>query len=453
MQIGLCSSPATGLISKEDYNLLVKESILLLEGKNKELLKSLKKEMSTLSDEMKFEKAGVVRDRINAIEATLEEQKVVSRNDLDKDVIALARDDKTVLVQVLFIRGGSLVSSSSFSFTTALSDEEITSSFVTQFYSSGVIIPDEVLLPFDIEDSETLSEWLSDKKNSVVGVRNPQRGESSRLLQMARDNAEDSLKGKKLFKESAGSVLVGELQKRLKLKKLPETIEAFDISNTSGKNSVGGMVTFINGEPQKSRYRKFKIKSKDSPDDYAMMEEVLTRRYSPNSSSDLPLPDMILIDGGKGQLNIAVKVLKELGVKGVTLASIAKDKPEMINSNKTAMDKTGVKKITKGERIYMPGVKDPIQLKENSKPDILLRRIRDEVHRFAITYHRKLRSSRPTSALDEVEGIGQAKKIALLNHFKSVTDIKNSTIEELTEVKGISKSVAEKIQSALRKNK
>lgn len=445
-QIGLCSAPATGRISKEDYAVLVRDAVLFLEGKNKKLLSNLKKEMKDASDELKFEKASECRDRLHAIKSTLEEQKVVSQSEFDKDVLAIAREDKTTVIQVLFIRGGSLVSSKHFSFTTALSGDDILSSFITQFYSGSVIIPDEVLLPIDIDDKGTISEWLTDKKGTVVGVRCPQRGENSRLVQMAHSNAVDSLKNKMMFKESVGSVLTKELQKRLKLKKPPNTIEAFDISNISGENAVGGMVTFTDGEPNKSLYRKFKIKTKNTPDDYAMMEEVLTRRYAETSTSGPPLPDMILIDGGKGQLNIAVKVLRSLKIKNVVLASIAKDKPEMAHIKSSQI---GQKKPSKGERIFMPNVKDPIVLKENSKPDILLRRIRDEVHRFSITYHRKLRSKRPTSVLDNISGIGKAKKIALLKHFREIGDIKKATLEELAEVPGITIKLAEKIKLAL----
>ena len=361
--------------------------------------------------------------------------------------MAIAREDKTTVIQVLFIRGGSLVSSKNFNFTTALSDSDILSSFITQFYSGSVIIPDEVLLPLNIDDKGTISEWLTEKKGTVVGVRYPQRGENYKLVKMAHSNARDSLKNKIMFKESAGSVLTKELQKRLKLKTPPNTIEAFDISNISGENAVGGMVTFTDGEPNKSLYRKFKIKTKNTPDDYAMMEEVLTRRYSKASTTGPPLPDMILIDGGKGQLNIAVKVLRTLKIKNVVLAAIAKDKPEMAHIKTST--KLGQKKPSKGERIFMPNVKDPIVLKENSKPDILLRRVRDEVHRFSITYHRKLRSKRPTSILDNISGIGKAKKIALLKHFNSISEIKNASAEELVRVPGITNKLAEKIKQAL----
>ncbi len=447
-QIGLCSAPATGKISKEDYGVLVKDAALFLEGKNKELLRNLKKEMKEASNELKFEKAKECRDRINAITNTLEEQKVVSRSDIDKDVFAIVREDKTTVIQILFIRGGSLTSSRAFNFTTALTDDDILSSFLTQFYSTSVIIPDEVLLPINIGDMDTISEWLTEKKNTLVAVKHPLRGENAKLVSMALSNGEDSLKNKLMFKESAGEVLTKELQKRLKLKNLPNTIEAFDISNISGQNSVGGMVTFIGGEPDKSRYRRFKIKSKSTPDDYAMMEEVLTRRYAKGEKSTPPLPDMILIDGGKGQLNIAAGVLKSLKIKNVILTSIAKDKPEMAHK-KTPAKLIGKKKPSKGERIFMPNVKDPVVLKENSKPDILLRRIRDEVHRYSISYHRKLRSKRPTGALDSVIGIGKSKKIALLKHFGDIKNIKNASIEDLTEVRGITKSLAEKIKLAL----
>lgn len=436
-QLGLCPAPAVGLITEDAYKELVDSAIMFLEGRNDALIKSLKEQMRSASAALDFEKAAKLRDRISAIEEMLERQQVVSMNRIDRDVFALTRDSGTLALQGLFIRDGRLVNSRAYFFEDAgLPDDEVMSSFIAEYYRQGREIPDEVISSGARNDDMALtSEWLSEKAGKKVDAIVPSRGERRSLVNMAEANAFEALKKKAAEHEKTASSLI-ELQKRLGLKNLPESIEAIDISNISGKFAVGGLVAFKNGEPFKDGYRRFRIKSTQGPDDYAMMAEVMTRRYG---RPDAGLPDLILVDGGKGQLNIALTVLKELGVKAVDVISLAKDKNEK--------EKIIYKNI-KGERVYLPNVKDPVVLKEGSGPDLLLRRIRDEVHRFAISYHRKVKTKSDfTSALDEIPGIGPKLKKTLLEGFGSIEGIRTATVEELEKVPGVSRKIAERVKA------
>lgn len=436
-QLGLCPAPAVGLITEDAYKELVSNAIMFLEGKNGLLIKSLREQMRSASVALDFEKAAKLRDRIRAIEEMLEKQKVVSMKRIDRDVFALARDTGTMAVQGLFVRDGRLVGSRTWFFEDAgLPDDEVMPSFIAEYYRQGREIPDEVISSNGRHDDMTLaSEWLSEKAGKKVNAIAPSRGERQSLVNMAEANAFEALKKKTAEHETTSATLTL-LQKRLGLKNLPVRIEAIDISNISGKFAVGGLVAFRNSEPFKDGYRRFKIKTAQGPDDYAMMSEVMQRRYSRPGAE---LPDLILVDGGKGQLNIALSALKELGIKGVDVVSLAKDKNEK--------EKILFKDI-KGERVYLPNVKDPVVLKEGSRPDLLLRRIRDEVHRFAISYHRKVKAKSDfTSALDEIPGIGPKLKKTLLQRFGSIEGIRAASIEELTSVQGITRKIAERVKA------
>lgn len=436
-QLGLCPAPAVGLITEDAYKELVSNAIMFLEGKNGLLIKSLREQMRSASVALDFEKAAKLRDRIRAIEEMLEKQKVVSMKRIDRDVFALARDSGTMAVQGLFVRDGRLVGSRTWFFEDAgLPDDEVMPSFIAEYYRQGREIPDEVISSGGRHDDMTLaSDWLSEKAGKKVSAIVPSRGERQSLVNMAEANAFEALKKKTAEHETTSATLTL-LQKRLGLKNLPVRIEAIDISNISGKFAVGGLVAFRNSEPFKDGYRRFKIKTAQGPDDYAMMSEVMQRRYSRPGAE---LPDLILVDGGKGQLNIALSALKELGIKGVDVVSLAKDKNEK--------EKILFKDI-KGERVYLPNVKDPVVLKEGSRPDLLLRRIRDEVHRFAISYHRKVKAKSDfTSALDEIPGIGPKLKKTLLQRFGSIEGIRAASIEELTSVQGITRKIAERVKA------
>ncbi len=434
-QLGLCAGPEAGLISEEAYRELVNGAILFLEGKNRELIKILKERMVEASRGLDFEKAAGMRDRISAIEGMLEEQKVVSHRAVDRDVFAFVRDDGSIAMQALFIRGGRLLGGADYFFEdSGLPDEEVMSSFAAQFYRADRFVPDEVILPVRLEDASVIGEWISGKKGRKVSLVVPVKGEKLKLLKMAASNAEEALRKKRESAAERAGVIEG-LGKRLHLKNIPERIEAFDISNIGGSLAVGAMVTFTRGMPDKGSYRLFRIRSSAGPDDYAMMNEVLSRRYGVAEGKEkLPLPDLILMDGGKGQLNIALKVVSELGIKGVDIAALAKERPE----GEGVLQRIQVK----GERVYLPNVKDPVLLKEGSKPDLLLRRIRDEVHRFAISYHRRLRRKGLGSVLDNVKGIGENKRKALLERFGDLQGVLSAEVSELVKVPGITEKLA-----------
>ena len=440
-QLGLCPAPAVGMITEEAYGELVDNAIMFLEGKNRELLRKLRERMTEASKALEFEKAARLRDRISAIEAMLEKQKVVAAKYVDQDVFAFVREKDAIALQGLYIRDGRLTSGNDYYFHDAgLPEEEIFSSFIAEYYRGERFVPDEVIVPVALEDKEVLEDWLSEKKGKRVSVTLPERGDKVRLLEMAEANAREALR-KRAEAASVKAGLLEELKTRLHLRATPRRIEAYDISNIGGKQAVGAMVTFTDGAPDKNSYRLFRIKGIEGPDDYAMMYQVLSRRFKAKAgdeSTALPLPDMALIDGGKGQMNIALAVLKELGVNGVEVRALAKDKAEAFAG------KRGVK--SKGERVFIPNVKDPILLREGSKPDLLVRRIRDEVHRFAISYHRKLRSKEVASLIEQVPGIGGKRKKALFERFGDLESMINADMPELMSVPGITEELAAEIK-------
>lgn len=444
-QMGYCSAPAAGRISEEAYRQLVDNAMLFLEGKNAVLKKILKEQMAEAAQNLDFEKAAKIRDQIAAIEGMLEEQKVVTHRAIDRDVFAIARAGNTIAVQALLIRSGRLVNSADYLFAeTGLPQDEILSSFITQFYSGGKYIPDEIIIPVKLEDAGTINDWLTEKKGKRIELQKPFRGDKLKLVKMAESNANEAIRRKTAApaeKKQEGLKAVEELQRRLKLKKLPRVIEGFDISNISGQQAVGAKVLFRDGEPDKSGYRLYKVRTKDTPDDYAMMYEVLSRRFFGKKEDEMP--GLVLLDGGKGQLGIAEKVFMELGVRNVELASLAKERPETQERFKGRL-------AAKGERVYLVNLKDPILLREGTKGDLLLRRVRDEVHRFAVSFHRKLRSKEIGSILDTVPGIGRARRNALLEKFGDIEAIARADINKLTAVAGITKDLAEKILDILR---
>ena len=452
-QLGLCSAPASGLISKEDYGELVRGAVMFLEGRNRELVAGLKAKMQEASRGEDFEGAAKLRDRVLAVEATLEEQKVVTRTKADQDVFALAREGQgdvaNVSGVVLFIRDGRLVGTRDFFFLeTPLPEDELLGSLLAQFYRGFRYVPSEVLTPIKLDGAGPLGEWLTDKKGKKgkkVRVRRPARGIGLRLLKMAEENAREALRRRSA---EAPDPVSEELQRRLRLKALPSVIEAFDISNIGGEHAVGAMVTFRDGTPDKDCYRRYRIKdSQGEPNDYAMLYEVLLRRYKKREK--LPLPDLILLDGGKGQLAIGVKVMSELGIKGVPIVAIAKERPAKDGKPGTEGRPGKEGKAAKHERVFLPGRKNPVMLRPGSKADLLLQRVRDEVHRFAVIYHRKLRAKAIKSVLDDVPGIGPAKKRALFERFNDLKGIKRASVEELTEVGGVTEKIAREIKKTL----
>ncbi len=443
-QLGLCSAPGAGMISEADYRVIVRGAILFLSGRNRELLKNLKKEMNEASAALEYEQAAVIRDRILVVEGMLEKQKVVSHKGAEYDVFALAHGAETVLVQALFVRGGRLVNSIDYTFTDCrLSQKDIISSFLRQFYSGGRVIPKEILLPISPDDCALIEQWLTEKAGRGVKLRVPLRGEKRELLNMAEENAGQSLR-KKQEKGVSKRRALEEMGKRLRMKRPPLWIEAFDISNTSGTLGVGAMVSFRDGEPDKAGYRLFRIKGVEGQDDYAMMEEVMRRRYAhAGRDTEGELPDLVLIDGGKGQLGVAVKVMAELGLGGViSLAALAKERPEEADAGEGDKGKG-----KKHERVFLPGVKDAIRLRPGSRADLLLCMIRDEVHRTAITYQRRLRNKKMfASPLDEIAGIGAKRKKELLKKFGSLKKLIDAPLEEICQTSGITEHMARVIK-------
>jgi len=450
--MGLCAAPATGEINEAEYAGLVGGAVMFLEGKNKELLRGLKKDMQAASGSHDYERAAVLRDRIRSIEDILQEQKVVSFDCIDQDIFGLYReesapdkeaDGESLAIVALFIRGGRLVSTRDFIFLdNGMEGSEIMSSFLSQFYrKTGAFIPKEVYTSERLPDAGIIAGWLGERKGRKVIVRRPVRGAKLGLVEMALANAQEALGKSRSLTEDASIIA---LKGRLKLAELPRVIEAFDISNLGSKEAVGAMVCFSGGKPEKERYRRYKMRTK-GPDDYAMMEELLTRRYK--NTGQLPLPDLILIDGGKGQLGVACKVMAELGIKDVELASLAKEKAVQGGVGVTVgQEKPGV-----GERVFRPGRKDPIFLKEGSKGDLLLRHVRDEVHRFAIGYHRSLRGKAALrSVLDEVAGIGKERRRQLFECFGDIDGIRRASLAELEGLPGISAGVAAAIKKKLK---
>jgi excinuclease ABC subunit C len=433
-QIRKCLGPCCGLVSPEKYADLVQEVILFLEGKNSQLINLLQGRMTEASENLNFEEAARLRDQIGAIEQTLEKQKTVSQTPNDQDVFAFHRRGNSWEFQVLFFRRGILVGNKAFHFPRLnLPEEEALSAFLRQYYAEEPSIPHEVLLPLPIEDEGLLAEWLSEKKGVGVQVHAPQRGEKKNLVEMAEKNAENSFQ-KRVGEIETLDLILQELKEKLRLKNLPRRVECFDISNLFGTLAVGSMVSFLDGRPDPSHYRHFKVHAPSFPDDYAMMYEVLKRRYSKLEPGG-EKPDLLIVDGGKGQLNVALAVLAELGLQEIPAIGLAKDKGPSL---KKVSEKTA-------DKIYLPNVKDPVLLGHSASLRYL-QRMRDEAHRFAIRYHKKLRGKRGLQTLlDEIPGIGQIKKKALLKEFGSLQKIQEASADRFSQVEPITRKDAQAV--------
>lgn len=434
-EIGRCSGPCVGEISEAGYKDVVRDVRLFLEGKDKELQRSLKGRMEEEAEKLNFEEAARLRDSIFRIGMLLERQRIISAAGGDTDVIGFARDGNNAALQILFFRGGMLVGRKGifYDHSRDISDEEILLSFLEQYYSRDVLIPSEVLIHVKIPDKDLVEKWLSEKKERKVLITVPVRGNKAGMLRLAVENAIEGIKGygRKTDEKERG---VAELQEILALPVIPERIEAFDISNILGAEAVGSMVVWEKGSLRKDEYRHFKIKTVTGADDFAMIGEVVRRRYLRVLEEGRGLPDLILIDGGKGQLNSAIRALNEIGINDAGIIGLAKAKEE------------------KGERVFLPGSPDAIELDMTSPATHLLQSIRDEAHRFAISHHRKLRGKEGMlSELDKIKGVGRARKLALLKYFGSVDVLKNAGVEELKKVGGMTEKVAEELYKELRK--
>ena len=434
--IGRCVGPCIGAADKYDYKNVIDQVILFLEGKTNKVVKNIQQKMLQASNSLEYESAAVYRDQLKSIENLQESQKVVTLNSDNYDAIAIAQNQNESWVEVFFVREGKLIGRDNFSMTSNLKTQpsELTAAFIKQFYLNSTAIPKLILIKQPIDDEKTIADWLSIKSSQNVQFHIPKRGKKRQLLKMVSDNANNGLNQLLIRRSTAQKNVnsaLSEIQESLHLPNIPKRIECYDISNISGTNPVGSMVVFENGSPAPNKYRRFKIKNIPGIDDYSMMQEMLERRFkrlnestSDNISSDQnwkTMPDLIVIDGGKGHLTSALEVLLHSGLNELSITSLAKE----------------------NEELFVPESPEPIILPRDSQGLFLLQRLRDEAHRFAITFHRQLRSQKSLkSKIDDVPGIGPKKRKLLINHFGSMKNIQKSSIEEISSLPGINKSLA-----------
>jgi excinuclease ABC subunit C len=453
--IKLCNAPCIGAVTKDEYRAMIGELMDVLNGKSEGVVKRMTQEMNAAAETLQFERAAAVRDQLKAIEYITQRHKAINPNMIDHDVVALARDKNDAAVQILFIRNGKLVGSDvrMLTGTEGESDEAVLEQFLTQFYAEAAEIPSEIMLPNEVESAKIIEQWLRNKRSGQkVAITVPQRGNKRDLIKMAQENAAEGLR---MIREQweadthKQEEALGELQKALDLPRPPNRIECFDISTTQGTSIVASRVVFNQGAPRKSEYRRFNIRtvSHAGPDDYQSMREALTRRFNrwkgalEDPTVNTPggedhdetwrrLPDLLLIDGGKGQLGIAIEVLTEFDLLGkVPVASLAKQ----------------------FEELYRPGESAPIILNRRSPALYLVQRVRDEAHRFAITSHRQQRTKAGmASKLEQIPGIGPKRRKALLKAFgNSIDAIRGATIDELMQIRGVTAEIATTIKETL----
>ena len=457
-----CVAPCVGYADQRAYKEVIEQVLMFLEGKTTDVVRQLNQRMHEAAESLEFERAARLRDQVQAIQRVSEDQKVVSLRSQDMDVIAMAQERNEAWVEAFFIRKGKLVGRDHFIMDGALDEEEgrVLATFVQQFYDRASYVPPTILLQHPADDTPLLTEWLTGKRGTSVQLHVPMRGERRRLVSMVAENASQGLsmsRAQRLAGQGALDSAMAEVQEALSLPRLPKRIECYDISNIQGTDSVGSMVVFQNGAPRKEHYRRFKIKSVDGPDDFASMREVLRRRFgrmaasmpsgdaaildaqhgSESEAAEAPdgkawenVPDLVLIDGGKGQLSAVHGVFLEMGLSTdvVPLASLAK----------------------REEELYVPHSPEPTALPRNSQGLFLVQRVRDEAHRFAITYHQRLRSKRQTrSGLDTVNGIGPKRRRMLLQHFGSLQAVRDATMEELSAVPGMTRALAQNVKEQL----
>lgn len=440
-QLRQCSAPCHGLISREDYASIAEGAALFLEGKNRDLIKVLTKKMNEAAGQEKYEQAARYRDLIRSIEITVEKQKMVTEKG-DFDVLGQCSYGQHLVIALLFIRGGSLIGGRNFTFSWELDDAEGISSFLNEYYGRDEYIPTGILLPVAINEPEALEELLTEKRGKKVTIAVPRRGTKAELVQLAIKNAETAADEDQRKRDGIERTL-SELQQHLHLSNLPRRIECYDISTFQGTHAVGSRAVFLDGVASKKDYRRYRIKSITQADDYGMMHEVLSRRFAGSKPEDSP-PDLIVVDGGPGQLNVLVQVLRELGITAPDAASLAKSRVEREAASPDIR--------RSDERVFLPGRKNPVVLRQNSAPLLLLARIRDEAHRFAVDYHTKVRSRETLrSSAAKIPGIGAKRWKMLLRHFGSVKELQKASIEDLLKLPGISEKIATTIRERLRR--
>ncbi len=457
--INRCIAPCTAYCTKEEYDEVINQVLLFLEGRTDEVVRDLKREMATASDEMAYEKAGRVRDQLSAIGRVTERQVVASTKPVDEDVFGLARGETQSVAQVLFIRGTRMTGTDSFTLdgTKDASDAEVMASFIQQFYGSAMYVPRRILVPMNLPERALIESMLEARREGRVELLVPQRGEKRSLIEMANNNARESMdmaQAKWLADTGKRDEALDELQEALDLPSRPARIECYDISNIQGTSSVGSMVVFTDGHSRPQEYRRFRIKTVEGANDFASMAEVLRRRFrrareqilldtganapevetvgaagrSRQDESFAALPDLVIIDGGKGQLGAVLDVMRDMGVQHIPTVGLAKQH----------------------EELYVQDVSEPVVLPRTSQALYLVQRIRDEAHRFAITYHRSVRKKAGfQSALDSVPGIGPKRRKALLKRFGTVRGIREASVEDVASTVGFTMTLATKVKAAL----
>jgi excinuclease ABC subunit C len=447
-----CVAPCSGYATKEEYAEVIQQVIMFMEGHTELVADELREKMQQASSDLEFERAAVLRDQIRTIERVAEEQQIKvdtspGEHMADMDVIAMAQGGNEAWVEVFFIRHGKLIGRDRFFMegTEGESPGLVLGQFTKQFYQSALVVPPTILLQHELEDEELIRNWLRERRGGAVKLLYPKRGQNKKLIDVVAENASQGLAQQRLKWLNNADVIqqaVAELQEELSLPKLPQRIECYDISHIQGTNLVGSMVVFQDGKPRPGHYRRFKIKSVEGVDDYASMQEMLRRRFkrlataparSQSEGEDAGdswgiVPDLVIIDGGKGHLSAALEVFLELGLDDIPLASLAKE----------------------NEWLFVPHTPEPITLPRNSQALYLVQRLRDEAHRFAITYHRSLRSKGSLrSSIDMVTGIGPKRKRMLLRRFGSVQAIKEAPVDEIAAVPGLTRSLAVRLKQTL----
>lgn len=438
-QIDLCYGPCAENISEKEYKKLINKIDLFFQGKYTEIIKNLEREMKEASKEFNFEKAGVLRDQVASMSEVMEKQFVDFAAELDQDVIAMSFDENSAIVVVFFIRNGKINGKDDFLMSGTKNNKinEIISAFIQQYYNVGRHVPKEIILEEKIKDEEErklIIDWLTDLRGDEVELIVPEEGSKLRLIRMVMKNAEIIKKQKRKMKNA-----MIELKKYLKLSKLPRIIEGYDVSNISGKLAVGSKVSFLDSKPNKKQYKRFKLET-PGPNDYEMMRELLSRRFKyltecsdeDKKISKFQEPDLIIIDGGKGQLRIATEVLKKYNLEHIPVIGLAKE----------------------FEEVFTPKSRNSIIIPQDNEGLHLLQRVRDESHRFAVKYHRKLRSEAiEGSELDDIVRVGKTRKINLLKHFGDIENVKKASIDEIADVKGLNKKLAKAVYEKFNKNK
>ncbi len=447
--LGLCLAPCTGAANKAQYRAMIDGLCRFLKGDTKPLLSALRDEMHSHVEKLEFERAARVRDRLAAIEQVVERQRIIAPSLADQDVIALARDDGSAVIQVFFVRNGKLIGREYFQLEGAQDEpnREVLASFIKQFYDEAATVPGEIMVPEHVDESEIIEHWLADKRGTRVKIAVPKRGRKRELVQVAIENAAETLRALRAAhvvetRSEVAAQALSELQEALDLPRPPRRIEGYDISTLQGTHTVGSMVVFEDGAPKKADYRHFRVRGPVGGDDFASLEEVLTRRFQrlarhrvagPGEGDGAPsafeeTPDLVLVDGGKGQLGVALGVLQSLGLDDVPLAALAK----------------------RHEDLFRPGEGAPVRLPRESQGMFLVQRLRDEAHRFAIAYNRRLRRKAGLrSTLDAIPGIGPKRRRALLTHFSSLDCIRSASVDELAALPSMTRRAAEQVKAYL----